>query len=102
MSRHEQLELQNDPFLSPMIEGVIDDWINKYPVTGGALGIDNINDSAQIRMWVRGVWGRIKDQILNAGLPYDNNVILLIAKKYFHTCLSTHPFYEKMKPYLPV
>jgi hypothetical protein len=84
-----------------MIETVVIDWMNKYPVESGNLAITDPENTDQIKAWVGGVWGRITDEISHSGLPYDNKAIMYFAQKCLYDQLATHPFYEKMKPYLP-
>lgn len=85
-----------------IIESVVIDWLNKYPLQGeNELSVKNPNDPAQIKLWISGVWGRITHQILSSGLPFDDSLILNIARNSLYDQLAPHPWYEKVKPYLP-
>ena len=90
------------------IEAVVVDWMNKYPLDGSLSTSDDLRLSVKgpediegMKFWAQGVWGRITHEVLNSGLPYDNNEILKIALNVFYAELSRHPWFEQLKPFLP-
>lgn len=60
----ENVSLNNE-----VIEAIVDDWIEKYPLREGNLAINDPKDSQQIDRWIDGVLGRIKHQLLDSGFP---------------------------------
>ena len=52
-----------------VVESIVDDWIEKYPLREGNLAIENPNDPKQIDRWIDGVLGRIKHQLIDSGFP---------------------------------
>jgi hypothetical protein len=97
-----EYQVSFDEINRDIIDSVVVDWLNKYPLQGeSALSVVDPDDAESVKTWVNGVWGRITHQIVSSGLPFDNAQILKVARKTFYAQLSAHPWYEKIKPYLP-
>lgn len=84
-----------------IVETIVIDWINKYYLEDSNLAIKNFDDSAQVRAWVTGVWGRISHQLSESGLKYDNSSVLAHAGKVFYEQIGHLAAYEKLRPHLP-
>lgn len=83
------------------VETVVIDWMDKYHTESSNLAIEDFDDPRKIKLWVQGVWGRIRDQLSQSGWGYDDTAVLVAAGKTFFDQISSHPNYDKIKPYLP-
>ena len=99
--KEERVHRRLDTITRDVIEDVVIDWMNKYPIEGGNLAVGDFDNPEKIQLWAQGVWGRIAHQLSESGLPYDNAEILLTAGKVFFDQISGHPMYDKIKPHLP-
>lgn len=84
-----------------VIENIVIDWMNKYPLTDGNLAVKDFDNPEAVRGWVTGVWGRISHQLSQSGLKYDNNSVLSQAGKSFYEQVSHLATYERIRPHLP-
>jgi len=80
-----------------VVEAIVDDWIEKYPLREGNLAIINPDDPKQIQRWIDGVLGRIKHQMIDSGFPMKKEEMELAIISSLHKNLADDEWYF---PYL--